>query len=287
MLLTILNKLDNVDVLYSLKGVNQKFDRLARSIDFTQPLDLTTISSYEDDYSKIKSMFDRLCFYILPQIQHNVQCLTLDPWSMISVLSIGNYPKLHKLTLIHHKVEIADRIFCKLDGLPSECYSSIIVYLNLKVKTFNDCLWLLNGHLSQLHTLVVHVEYIHNTSKIINNKVYVSDVMHSIEYDFFVRISQAFPLLEGLTVLSTVNQQKPTNELDEHEQTFSIIKYSHLMTLDLISSHIDYSKQFLLKTSLPRLSTLGIDYEHLVNITEDFTNNTARANCANLKNIIF
>ncbi|CAF0940590.1 unnamed protein product [Rotaria sordida] len=111
-------------------------------------------------------MFDRLCFYILPQIQHNVQCLTLDPWSMISVLSIGNYPKLHKLTLIHHKVEMADQ----LDGLPSECYSSIIVHLNVKVKTFNDCLWLLNGHLSQLHTLVVHVEYIHNTSKIINNK---------------------------------------------------------------------------------------------------------------------
>ncbi|CAM4984896.1 unnamed protein product, partial [Rotaria socialis] len=87
--------------------------------------------------------------------------------------------------------------------------------------------------------------------------VYVSDSMHSIEYDFFVRISQAFPLLKHLTVLSTVNQQKSTNELDGHEQTFSIIEYSHLMTLDLISSHIDYAKQYLLKTSLPRLSTLA------------------------------
>ncbi|CAF3340005.1 unnamed protein product [Rotaria sp. Silwood2] len=439
-------------------------------------------------------MFNRFCFYILPQIQHNIQCLTLDPWSMTSVLSIGNYPKLHKLTLINLKVEMANSIFCtdssfvsifqhqisnlvimingtsgyqyrwclcscifaqismkftnlthfqfdlinnciyalELACLPSECYSSSIVHLNLKVKTFNDCLWLLNGHLSQLHTLVVHVEHIHNTSEIINNKktvsnlkcfsltsfsitleydnqiipllhhmsqlekltlsfyvhgrtsfidgahlnnyiiskmpylhgfnfdivteiviikneylptsddvrrpliekgynvdcyvdylgtergrchiysvsstmermhvitnkfpdgifmnvrmVYVSDSMHSIEYDFFVRISQAFPLLEDLTVLSTVNQQKSTNELDEHEQTFSIIEYSHLMTLDLISSHIDYAKQFLLKTSLPRLSTLGIDYEHFVNVTENFTSNTARANCANLKNIIF
>ncbi|CAF4659972.1 unnamed protein product [Rotaria socialis] len=494
MLLTILNKLDNVDVLYSLIGVNQKFDRLARSIDFTQSLDLTTISSYGDDYSKIKSMFNRFCFYILPQIQHNIQCLTLDPWSMTNILSIENYPKLHKLTLINLKVEMANSIFCtnssfvsifqhqisnlvimingtsgyrhrwrlctsmfaqismkftnlthfqfdlitdciytlELAGLPSECYSSSIVHLNLKVKTFNDCLWLLNGHLSQLHTLVVHVEHIHNTSNIINNRktvsnlkcfsltsfsitleydnqiipllhhmsqlekltlslyvdgrtsfidgthlnndiiskmpylhrfnfdivteiviisneylptsddvrrpliekgynvdcyvdylgtergrchiysvsstmermhvitnkfpdgifmnvriVYVSDSMHSIEYDFFVRISQAFPLLKDLTVLSTVNQQKSTNELDGHEQTFSIIEYSHLMTLDLISSHIDYAKQFLLKTSLPRLSTLGIDYEHLINVTEDFTSSTARANCANLKNIIF
>ncbi|CAF2092791.1 unnamed protein product, partial [Rotaria magnacalcarata] len=112
MLLTILNKLDNVDVLYSLIGVNQKFDRLARSIDFTQSLDLTTISSYGDDHSKIKSMFNRFCFSILPQIQHNIQCLTLDPWSMASILSIENYPKLHKLTLINLKVEMANSIFC-------------------------------------------------------------------------------------------------------------------------------------------------------------------------------
>ncbi|CAF3985443.1 unnamed protein product [Rotaria sp. Silwood1] len=178
-------------------------------------------------------MFNRFCFYILPQIQHNIQCLTLDPWSITSVLFIGNYPKLHKLTLINFKVEMANSIFCtnssfvsifqhqisnlvimingtsgyqyrwclcssmfvqismkftnlthfqfdlinnciyalELAGLPSQCYSSSIVHLNLKVKMFDDCLWLLNGHLSQLQTLVVHVEHIHNTSKIINNKV--------------------------------------------------------------------------------------------------------------------
>jgi len=55
--------------------------------------------------------------------------------------------------------------------LPSECYSSSIVHLNIQVKTFDDCLWLLDGHFSQLHTLIVHVEHIHNTSRIINNKV--------------------------------------------------------------------------------------------------------------------
>ncbi|CAF5228606.1 unnamed protein product, partial [Rotaria magnacalcarata] len=79
---------------------------------FTQSLDLTTISSYGDDYSKIKSMFNRFCFYILPQIQHNIQYLTLDPWSMTNILSIENYPKLHKLTLINLKVEMANSIVC-------------------------------------------------------------------------------------------------------------------------------------------------------------------------------
>ncbi len=51
------------------------------------------------------------------------------------------------------------------------CYSSSIVHLNIKVKTFNDCLWTLDGHLSQLHTLIVYIEHIHNTSTIIKNTV--------------------------------------------------------------------------------------------------------------------
>ncbi|CAF1546890.1 unnamed protein product [Rotaria sp. Silwood1] len=111
-------------------------------------------------------------------------------------------------------------------------------------------------------------------------KLCVRDPMRSIEYDFFVLISQAFPLLEDLTVLSTVNQKKQSNKLDEHEQTFSIIEYSHLMTLDLIMSHGDYVKQFLFNTNtrLPRLSTLSIDYENLVNVTENFTIDVSTVN---------
>jgi hypothetical protein len=59
--------------------------------------------------------------------------------------------------------------------------------------------------------------------------------MSSIEYDFFNLISLAFPLLEDLIVF-------------EHEQTSSIIEYSHLMILNLDMSHVDYAKQFLLDT---------------------------------------
>jgi hypothetical protein len=120
-------------------------------------------------------------------------------------------------------------------------------------------------------------------------KLCVNDPMRPIEHDFFLLISQAFPLLEDLTVSSMMEQKKQPNKLDEHEQTFSIIEYSHLITLDLNMSHVDYAKQFLLdsNTHLPRLSTLSIDYEKLVNITEDFTSNRAHGNCANLKNIIF
>ncbi len=49
--------------------------------------------------------------------------------------------------------------------LPSTaCYSSNIAHLNLKVPDFNDCLCLLDGCLSQLHTFIVEVDRIHKTS---------------------------------------------------------------------------------------------------------------------------
>jgi hypothetical protein len=111
MLLAIYNKLDNMDVLYSLIGVNGKLDRLARDITFTQSVDLVTISSSEDNDSRNKLILDRFCFDILPRIQHNIQCLTLDALSIDSVFRIGNYPKLHNLTLVNLQFEVASRIF--------------------------------------------------------------------------------------------------------------------------------------------------------------------------------
>ncbi len=111
MLLAIYNKLDNMDVLYSLIGVNRKLDRLARDITFTQCVDLLTILSNESNDSRNKSILDRFCFDILPRIQHNIQSLTLDPLSIDRVFRIGNYFKLHKLTLLNLQFEMASRIF--------------------------------------------------------------------------------------------------------------------------------------------------------------------------------
>jgi hypothetical protein len=111
MLLAILNRLDNMDVLYSFIGVNQKFDRLARDIAFTQSVDLVTILSNEHNDSRNKSILDRFCFDVIPRIQHNIECLNLDPLSVDRVLCIGNYSKLHKLTLVNFQLEMASRIF--------------------------------------------------------------------------------------------------------------------------------------------------------------------------------
>ncbi len=111
MLLTILMKLNNVDVLYSLIGVNEKLDRLARDINFTRSIDLVTILSNSKKKSRAKSVLDRFSFDIIPRIQHNIESLTLDQLSIDRVLRNGNYPKLWKLTLINLPLKMVCGIF--------------------------------------------------------------------------------------------------------------------------------------------------------------------------------
>ncbi|CAF4897937.1 unnamed protein product, partial [Rotaria sp. Silwood1] len=214
----------------------KKLDRLARDITFTQSINLVTILSNEHDNSRNNSIFDRFCFLILPRIQHDIQCLTLDSLSIDRALRIGNYSKLHKLSLINLPIEMACRIFNGIDllyspkafiDLPSRtCYSSNIIYLNVRLNDFNDCLCLLNGYLSQLHTFIVEI---------------------------------AFPLLNKLTVFNRNAQKKKlTHQQGEYEQTSSVIEFPHLTILNLGGSSLDYVEQFLFDfyTCLPCLNTL-------------------------------
>ncbi|CAF1414639.1 unnamed protein product [Rotaria sordida] len=498
MLLSIFNKLNNIDVLYSLIDVDKKLDRLARDITFTQSIDLVTISSNEHNFLRNNSILDRFCVDILPRIQHTIECLALDSLSIDRVLHIGNYSKLHKLTLVNLPFQMASRIFNEkssfidifkhqishlivmiiedniaehtrkastdvfttifimftnlnylhygwngeclgsprslVDTLSPTCPSNI-VHLNVRVNSFNDCLCLLDGCLSQLHTFIVEVDNINYTSMTINNTKTVSNLkcfslfsfrrtieydshivpfirrmsqlekltlslivygrtsfidgthlvndilskmshlhtfifniitqnvimaeeflpapddvqreliqrgynvncytdynvlnngqchiyslpfimermhihsskflgglfltvrhlhmrnfVHPFEHDFFARISQAFPLLNKLTIYNISGQKKKlTNLKDEHKQTWSIIEFSHLMTLHLSMSDMDYVEEFLFdfNTRLPCLNTLYIKYKHLVMITENFTKNAARINCSKLEHIIF
>ncbi|CAF3929593.1 unnamed protein product [Adineta steineri] len=73
-----------------------------------------------------------------------------------------------------------------LTGVPSTtCYSSSIVHLRIRMQNIDDCIYLLNGRLSQLYTMIVNLDYIHdpvlirsrpqkiirNSSKLMNNMV--------------------------------------------------------------------------------------------------------------------
>jgi hypothetical protein len=74
------------------------------------------------------------------------------------------------------------------------------------------------------------------------------------------------------------------------EEAFSIIEYLHLIELTFAPVHIDYVKQFLFSLNtrlrLPSLNSLCIEYEKRLTVTENFTRNATRTNCAKLKSIV-
>jgi hypothetical protein len=71
-----------------------------------------------------------------------------------------------------HKQDICRYTSRPCLSLPSTTYySSNIVHLNIGVHSFEDCLCLLDGHLTQLHTFIVKVGFIIDTSMTIKNTV--------------------------------------------------------------------------------------------------------------------
>ncbi|CAF1579846.1 unnamed protein product [Rotaria sp. Silwood1] len=106
---------------------------------------------------------------------------------------------------------------------------------------------------------------------------------YSFEHDFFIRISQSFPLIENLSVIN----QTPQNQKQYQETNLSIAQFSHLTELDFYQAHDDYIEQFLIdtKTFLPNNILFDIDYHQLKRVTQNFRRATTRNNCAKLAKI--
>ncbi|CAF4340298.1 unnamed protein product, partial [Rotaria sp. Silwood2] len=100
------------------------------------------------------------------------------------------------------------------------------------------------------------------------------------EHNFFKVISQSFPLLKKMDIMN--------KELRKDKQkSLSLIKFSYLIYLDLQGAHADYAEQFLVDKycHLPCLLNLNIDYESLVLVTNNFTNDATRLTCSKLTSL--
>jgi hypothetical protein len=97
------------------------------------------------------------------------------------------------------------------------------------------------------------------------------------EHNFFKVISQSFPLLKELHIINEELQK-------DKQQPMPLIIFSHLILLDVDSSHADYAEQFLVdkRCHLPCLLNLNIGYESLVLVTNNFTNDATRLPCSKL-----
>ncbi len=109
----ILKKLENVDVLYSLLGINnQRLDIITQEPIFSKTLNFVSASQTSDEISSISgSILDRFCIDILPKIEENVKSLTFESDSMECILRAGIYPNLTELKIFNFNQAIVSRYF--------------------------------------------------------------------------------------------------------------------------------------------------------------------------------
>jgi hypothetical protein len=106
MLHAIFNKLNMVDMLYSLVDVNQRFDRIALDSLYIHHLNFVVKRSDIHNSSVDTHILDRICEQILRRINEKINKLTFEPVCMERVLGNVHYPQLHSLSLINYQPEI-------------------------------------------------------------------------------------------------------------------------------------------------------------------------------------
>ena len=75
----------------------------------------------------------------------------------------------HVKTLLFHQSSFGNVVPLKfIDSLPSTFRCSTLLKLNVRVQDFDDCLYLLDGRFSQLHTLDVKVVVLCHFERIAN-----------------------------------------------------------------------------------------------------------------------
>ncbi|UJR30027.1 hypothetical protein I4U23_017572 [Adineta vaga] len=145
-LVIILQKLNNCDVLYSFIGLNKRFDKILYDRIFTRNLSL--IKSIHRSSCQFNIILDLCEFkpeiagYITPD---NISifiriCILFNNLRYLNFSSYSNYEQLAFLSTI-----------------PSQ-FSSNLLELHVVVKSIFDCLCLLDGQFNQLHTFYVTIQ---------------------------------------------------------------------------------------------------------------------------------
>ena len=140
-ILFILKKLNNMDVLYSLLDVdNERLDMIIQTKTFTESLDFTLTTPSDDILLISDSILNRFCIDILPKIDHSIRSLTLESTSMERILLVASYPNLTELKLFNFTDSIAS---CHFTGkyfhtnLNSELVGDVIYIASIYLLFFS------------------------------------------------------------------------------------------------------------------------------------------------------
>jgi hypothetical protein len=100
MLLTIFNKLNMIDVFYSLVYVNKRFNRLTLDPFYIHDLDLTVKHSLVEHDSSLDALkIDTICKKILSKIAHHIFKVTIPSYLIECIINF-DYPQLESLSLV-------------------------------------------------------------------------------------------------------------------------------------------------------------------------------------------
>ncbi|CAF3585477.1 unnamed protein product, partial [Rotaria sp. Silwood2] len=110
-LLLIFEKLDNLDILYSLHGVNKRLNKIIRDPLFTSSLNFVKWSSNKFNKFSSNVIFNRYCLQILPDISMKIKWLYIESSSAKHILRAADYPNLYGLGLYNMKEKTARRLF--------------------------------------------------------------------------------------------------------------------------------------------------------------------------------
>ena len=110
-LLIILKKMNNLNVLYSLFGINERIHAIVSDQEFTKHLSfkLPFISS---SYPITDTVLDRFVHEILPNINDKIERLDVDSSIMDRIIYTTYYRNLKTLGLYNVSTNIASNIFC-------------------------------------------------------------------------------------------------------------------------------------------------------------------------------
>ena len=100
-LVFILKKLDNVEVLYSLFDINTELDEFLKDSVFTTHLTLFKINRLIGvDSSLADEILNRFCLKILPKLHEKIRSMDVETLSMERIFLSGHdYPNLRQLNI--------------------------------------------------------------------------------------------------------------------------------------------------------------------------------------------
>ncbi|CAF3859046.1 unnamed protein product [Rotaria sordida] len=265
-LLIILKKLDNIDVLYSLFGINnERLDNLVQEDVFTNTLNFARTSSITDN------KLDQFCTYILPQSHHCIKKLVLETISMKRILLAGDYPNLTSLELfrfgqeqISHfrdgsvfrhifQYQITDLILHNDDEYISKM--RLDTYTENVYNYTSDCDELvvpLLRRMTHLEKLTLYLR-IHDRNTFIDGTYLQNEIL--------VHMLQLHTFIFYISTETVVSASLPRKSEDDIQRTFTNIKYGQTACI------IDY---FTVFNAICNVYSLPFTFTRLEKITNGF-----------------